>query len=107
MKNEDLGFDGFDWDEGNRDKCRKHVLSIEEIEDLLLTSEIDLYRDDAHSGQEERIKAIGVVANRRHCLIVFTRRERRGKSLIRPISARYMHRKEVESYEEEIARSQE
>jgi predicted DNA binding CopG/RHH family protein len=31
----------FDWDEGNRLKCQKHGVSIEEIEDLLL-SESDL-----------------------------------------------------------------
>jgi uncharacterized DUF497 family protein len=30
-----MEFDGFDWDHGNRDKCRKHGVSIGEIESLL------------------------------------------------------------------------
>jgi uncharacterized DUF497 family protein len=33
--------------------------------------------------------------------LVFTVRERGGKHLIRPITARYMHRKEVVSYEKD------
>jgi uncharacterized DUF497 family protein len=30
----DLPAAGFDWDDGNREKCRKHGLSIAEIEAL-------------------------------------------------------------------------
>ena len=29
-----MEFDGFDWDDGNRDKCQKHGVSIGEIERL-------------------------------------------------------------------------
>ncbi|AZU04744.1 hypothetical protein X907_2229 [Glycocaulis alkaliphilus] len=48
---------------------------------------------------EERLNAIGRNADGRYLFIVFTFRTRRGNTLIRPISARYMHRKEVDHYE--------
>jgi len=38
-------------------------------------------------------------------LIVFTLREKADDTFIRPISARYMHRKEIEYYEEEPAKA--
>jgi uncharacterized DUF497 family protein len=34
--------------------------------------------------------------------VAFTLRQRDGKTYIRPVSARYMHRKEVEFYEKAI-----
>lgn len=58
----------------------------------------------SHSRHEERFKAIGTGTTGRHILIVFTLRDRSGEKYIRPISARYMHRKEVEYYEEEAAK---
>jgi uncharacterized protein len=36
--------------------------------------------------------------------VAFTLREKTGKQFVRPISARYMHLKEVEFYEKEMAR---
>jgi uncharacterized DUF497 family protein len=60
--------------------------------------------DPRHSRVEER-KAIGTTAEDRHVLIVFTLRSRDGETFIRPISARYMHRKEVAYYEEAVPRS--
>lgn len=59
--------------------------------------------DLEHSEAEERFKAIGLTSHGRHVLLVFTLRQRDGVSLIRPISARYMHRKEIDHYEKEIA----
>jgi hypothetical protein len=38
--------------------------------------------------------------------MVFTLRERADALLIRPISARYMHQKEIRHYEEEIAKAE-
>jgi uncharacterized protein len=35
----------------------------------------------------------------RHVFIVFTIREKDGKRFLRPISARYMHQKEIDHYE--------
>jgi len=37
----------------------------------------------------------------RHVFLVFTVREKKGKRYIRPVSARYMHRKEMKAYEKE------
>jgi uncharacterized protein len=96
---------GFEWDEGNRRKCRKHGVSIKEIE-AMFHQPLSVFPDPAHSHHEERFKAIGTSQEGRNILIVFTTRERQGSYFIRPISARYMHRKEVEHYEKEIARSQ-
>jgi uncharacterized DUF497 family protein len=93
---------GFEWDNGNRRKCQKHGVSIAAIEEIFRQP---LAVFPAHSQHEERFKAIGKTYKGRHILIVFTLRLRRGIRLIRPISARYMHRKEVEHYEKEIARS--
>jgi hypothetical protein len=57
--------------------------------------------DEQHSLVEGRLKAIGRTREGRFVFLVFTLRERDGKTYIRPISARYMHRKEIEHYEKE------
>jgi hypothetical protein len=59
--------------------------------------------DPEHSDREERFKAIGRTEDRRVVLIVFTLGVRDGETLIRPISARYMRRKESDYYEKEAA----
>jgi uncharacterized protein len=51
---------------------------------------------------ERRFRAIGRTTEGRSIFVVFTWRHRRKERLIRPISARYMHRKEVEAHEKEI-----
>jgi len=91
---------GFDWDEGNREKCQKHGVSIEEIEGLFRRPHT-IRVDVEHSLGEERLRAIGRSNKGRYVFLVFTIRERNGEHLIRPISARYMHRKEVAYYEKE------
>jgi hypothetical protein len=53
--------------------------------------------DAAHSGREQRFRAIGVAASKRHVFIVLTLRD----GLIRPLSARYIHAKEVRRYEKD------
>ena len=57
--------------------------------------------DDDHSDTEQRFKAVGRTSGGRYVFIVYTLRPHGGKTLIRPISARYMHRKEIAHYEEE------
>jgi hypothetical protein len=99
-----MSIDGFDWDRGNREKCQKHGVSAAEIE-ALFAGELTIFPDEGHSRDEERIKAIGRTAKGRCVFLVYTVRKRRGKLLIRPISARYMHRNEVEHYEKEIAKT--
>lgn len=91
---------GFDWDKGNREKCQEHGVSLAEIEDLF-TRPVMILPDPAHSQTEERMRAIGKTEEGRSVFIVFTIRKNRRKRLIRPISARYMHAKEIRHYEEE------
>ena len=93
---------GFEWDEGNRSKCRKHGVSTAAVESLFHRP-IAVLPDPQHSKAEERFKAIGKTDKGRGIFVVFTLRTRRGKTLIRPISARYMHRKEMDHYEKETA----
>ncbi|MAU98818.1 MAG: hypothetical protein CMP81_23540 [Fulvimarina sp.] len=93
-----LDFDDFDWDEGNFDKCGKHGVSVDEIEELLLGDPM-VAEDPLHSQSEPRFRAIGRCANGRHVFVAYTLRNRDGLRFIRPISARYMHLKEVRFYE--------
>ena len=96
----DPGFTGFDWDAGNRAKCRKHGVSVAELEGLF-GRPLLIVPDALHSVGEERLRAIGKTASGRSVFLVFTIRVRAGKRVIRPVSARYMHAKEVRHYEEE------
>ncbi len=95
------GIHGFDWDEGNRDKCRKHGVAIETIETLFRDSRLMVQPDVANSKSETRYKAVGRAAEGRSIFVVFTLRDRDGRRLIRPISARYMHKKEIIAFEKE------
>ena len=94
--------DGFGWDRGNRDKCQKHGVSIEEIESLFF-GDARGGPDARNSRQEQRFRAVGRTDKGRALFVVFTMRRRGDGLLIRPISARYMHRKEIEAYEKEIS----
>ena len=94
-----MDIDGFDWDQHNRGKCQKHGVSLGEIE-ALFTREIVIKPDLAHAADEDRFNAIGKTAAGRHVFLVFTLRVIDGAKLLRPISARFMHRKEVRHYEE-------
>ena len=95
-----LEANGFDWDRGNRAKCEKHGLSIAAIENLF-THPLAILPDAVHSQREKRLCAIGRTDKRRGVFIIFTLRRRGDELLIRPISARYMHKKEIEAYEKE------
>jgi uncharacterized protein len=91
---------GFEWDRGNREKCQKHGMTIEDIE-TVFTRPVIILPDKEHPSGERRLKAIGMTPGGRRAFVVFTwRAEHGGNALLRPISARYMHRREVESYEE-------
>ena len=57
--------------------------------------------DAAHSQQEQRFRAIGRTRAGRAVFVVFTLRHIEGGVLIRPISARSMHTKEVQDYEKD------
>lgn len=87
---------GFDWDDGNWPKCGKHGVSREEIEQVLMGTPAVM--PDPHPG-EPRMRAIGKTAAGRYVFLVFMLRKDAGETRLRPISARYMHRKEIERYE--------
>lgn len=91
---------GFDWDESNLAKCQKHGVSVAEIE-ALFDGPLAVLPDPVHSSAEERFKAIGRGWRGRSVFLVFTIRLRGRQGLIRPISARYMHQREVEHYGQE------
>jgi len=91
----------FDWDEGNRAHCRKHGVSIMEIEMLFRSPTLAIRPDLKHSAAEKRFLAIGRNHKGRPIFLAFTLRERGGLTCIRPVSARYMHQEEIEYYEEE------
>lgn len=94
----DLVFDGFDWDEGNSAKCESHGVSIAEIEAVFETAP-RVAPDIAHSVAEQRLIAIGRTNTGQPIFVAFTLRERGGCRLIRPVSARYMHAREIRRYE--------
>jgi uncharacterized protein len=62
--------------------------------------------DIKHSTTEDRFIAIGRNSEGRPIFVAFAIRMKEGGTFIRPISARYMHRKEIESYEKESSKTQ-
>lgn len=101
-----MNVNGFDWDTGNREKCRKHGVSLAEIEEIFSRQPV-ISPDIKHSVYEQRFLAIGKTRIGRAVFLVFTIREVGDKILIRPISARYMHHKEVTAYEKATSRFEE
>ena len=93
-----MEFAGFNWDSGNHKKCQKHGVSIAEIESVF-SRPVVVLPDKENPQGERRFRAIGTTLKNRKLFVVFTLRNHANAVLIRPISARYMHKNEVESYE--------
>lgn len=93
--------EGFDWDRGNTEKNLKHGVEQLEIEQVFFSPPSVVFPDDRHSSGESRWMLFGKTFSGRHLVVVFTLRN----SLIRPISARPMNRKEVQFYEEETKKN--
>lgn len=87
---------GFDWDDGNWPKCGKHGVTKMEVEYIFQNT--PMVQVDPHKS-EPRYRAIGKNKAERYIFIVFMLRLVNGNESIRPISARYMHKYEVERYE--------
>ena len=87
---------GFDWDDGNWPKCGKHGVSREEIEQVLRGEPAVML--DPHP-DEPRMRAIGKTTAGRYVFLVVMLRTRDGDTRLRPISARFMHQKEIDHYE--------
>jgi uncharacterized DUF497 family protein len=95
----DLAFKGFDWDEGNGTKnLAKHGVSKKVIEAFFANSPTTS-QDPKHSQKEQRYLAVGLSSGGRWMLVSYTLRTKAGVRLVRPISARYMHAREVKDYE--------
>jgi uncharacterized DUF497 family protein len=97
---------GFDWDEGNRAKCGKHGVTVSEIEGLFM-ADPRIAPDPRHSYEEDRFIAVGRTKLGRPLFVAFTIRPKGDKQLIRPVSARYMHKKEIAGYEKEGSKAEE
>lgn len=95
---------GVQWDDGNREHCQKHGVALAETEEAL---QGPLYRfpDPGHSRTEVRLRAIGRTRAGRYVFVVYTIRELDEAAWLRPISARFMHREEIELYEKAAAPS--
>ncbi len=91
---------GFDWDEGNSRKNEKHGVSQGEVEQVFLNAPLIVAEDVKHSQKESRLHALGRTDAERWLQITFA--ERQKGTLIRPISARDMSRKERAIYEQAI-----
>ena len=91
---------GFDWDEGNARKNEKHGVSKSEVEQVFLNMPLLLSEDLKHSQRESRFHALGRTDQDRWLQVTFT--ERASGTLIRPISARTMSRKERAVYEQAV-----
>jgi uncharacterized protein len=55
--------------------------------------------DPKHSADEDRLIAVGKTGTGRPLFVAFTMRTKEGRRLIRPVTARYMHAREIEAYE--------
>jgi len=93
--------EGFDWDDGNAQKNRRHGVEQFEIEQVFFNPPSVVLPDEHHSSREARWRMFGRTLGGRRLMIVFTVRGR----LIRPISARPMNRREKNFYEEETKKN--
>lgn len=91
---------GFDWDEGNVRKNEKHGVTQSEVEQVFFRQPLILAPDPAHSLVEHRYHALGRTEDDRWLQITFALRG--GDTLVRPISARPMSRKEKHIYAEAL-----
>lgn len=85
----------FDWDEGNRDKPKKHGVIIEEAEEAFFDENKIVFSDWIHSTKEKRATLLGKTRKGRLLNITYTIRKKK----IRIITARNINKKEVQLYE--------
>lgn len=85
----------FEWDKWNLDKSYfKHGVTPKETEEVFIDDESIVLPDLKHSQKEDRFIIVGKSLSKRDLFIIFTPRG----SKTRVISARRMHKKEVEQY---------
>lgn len=90
---------GFEWDDGNRRKnADKHDVSPAEAESVFFNDPLIVVEDEKHSGNEQRLNALGKTIENRLLHVTFTLRQ--NGTMVRVISARDMNRKERKIYEQ-------
>lgn len=88
--------EGFEWDEGNRNKnWLTHKVTSTECEMIFFNQPLIILDDSRHSEIESRYYAFGKTDIDRKLIVVFYKRKNR----IRVISARDMNKKEKKFYE--------
>lgn len=86
----------FGWDGGNVDKSyEKHGVTIQEAEEIFADKDLGVVPNIRHSSSEKRFIALGKTLKGKNLFVAFTRR----KTKIRVISARRMHKEEVDKYD--------
>lgn len=85
----------FDWDDGNKDKPKKHGVTIDEAEEAFFDENKVVFSDWVHSTREKRFTLLGKTRKERLLNITYTIREKK----IRIITARNINKKEVGLYE--------
>jgi len=80
-------------------------LSARDIEGIF-QGPVSVFPDPEHSGEEERFIGIGKTEKHRNVFVVFKLRRKDDVVLIRPISARFMHKKEIDYYEKETSKNE-
>jgi uncharacterized protein len=80
-------------------------LSARDIESIF-QGPVSVFPDPEHSGEEERFIGIGKTEKHRNIFVVFKLRRKDDVVLIRPISARFMHKKEIDYYEKETSKNE-
>jgi uncharacterized protein len=93
----DMKIAGVEWDHGNWPKCGKHGVSKDSIEYALRHMK---FRIPDPNPAEARYRTASRAPDGRPVFIVYTHRQRDGKTWLRPVTARYMHGKEVRQYEQ-------
>ena len=86
---------GFEWDEGNSNKPKKHGLTLEETEEAFFDDNKIIFADWKHSVTEQRTTLLGKTKKGKLLNITYTIRD----SKIRIITARPLNKKEVKLYE--------
>jgi uncharacterized protein len=79
----------FDWDAGNWPKCGRRGVSKSDVESAVQSARFAI--TDPFE-EERRLRVVGLAQNCRHVFVALTIRVKDQLSLVRPISARFMHR---------------
>lgn len=87
---------GLQWDAGNWPKCGKHGVSKADIELVLRYGRVA--PDPRQSSIEDRFLAVGRNHDGRPIFVGFTYRRVETEVYLRPLTARYMHKKEADRY---------